>query len=224
MTNPLFSLDNPPASGSISPLRCLFLGDSITACARFKSKDNLGFGYVHLIGKALADGRHVCINRGIDGFTLHRVCGLWENQCPPLLPVDHISVLVGINDIAMWTDCGLSAARQQRRLEEYIEEYEDLLVSLTGTSATSFCIMEPFLFPHPAYLKAWMPLLDEMRMRIQDMAHTFHLPFLPLHERLNTAAKQLGYGRITTDGVHLTREGHQIIAKAWLDAAGIVQP
>ena len=42
--------------------------------------------------------------------------------------------------------------------------------------------------------------------------------FLPLHDRLNQAAKELGYEAVTVDGTHLTREGAKRMAEAWLEA------
>ena len=44
---------------------------------------------------------------------------------------------------------------------------------------------------------------------------------LPLWGELRTVAKSEGYSEITTDGFHLTPNGHKLIANKWLETTSM---
>ena len=89
--------------------------------------------------------------------------------------------------------------------------YEELLTILTK-STSRIILMEPFLFPCPAFYQAWLPLRHSMAENIQKLARQFQLPYLTLHQELNEEARKYGYSSITTDGIHLTSQGQKFLA------------
>jgi lysophospholipase L1-like esterase len=76
--------------------------------------------------------------------------------------------------------------------------------------------MEPFLFPHPAEYATWEPELHQINDFIRQLAFDNEILFLPLWEDLLSAAKKEGFSEVTTDGIHLTDEGHRILADRWI--------
>ena len=154
------------------------------------------------------------INKGIDGFTLSSVKRMW-NQVKDHYSPDVISILVGINDIYMMETTGMDIPFA---LEEFKISFKTLLESIRKKYHGPILLMEPFIFPHPAEYTSWEPELHKMNAIIQQLATDHHLDFLPLWEDLRSIAKKEGYAEITTDGIHLTAQGHQLIASRWLSA------
>lgn len=192
----------------------LFLGDSITDCNHSFEPDNLGFGYVRMIADALnpESVKAKVINKGNDGFTIPAVRRLWKRNCLTLQP-DFITILIGINDLAVIKNTGITASAA---LADFRDNYQSLIDDIRITTDCPVLLMEPFIFPQPAEYASWEPELLKMNRIIQSLAEENHLSFLPLWEKLSAAAKAEGYSFITTDGIHLTEKGHKIIADSWL--------
>lgn len=190
----------------------LFLGDSITDCCHSFDPDNLGYGYVRCISDKISDNFKF-INKGIDGFTVPALRRLWKNQCLTLSP-DVITILIGINDLAVMKNTGISFSQC---LEDFITNYRELLEEIRLMTDCPIILMEPFIFPHPAEYALWEPELHEMCEAISQLALQYHAQFLPLWDTLASAATVHGYGRITTDGIHLTKLGHEIVAEKLLE-------
>lgn len=188
----------------------LCIGDSITDCDRLFSNSVLGKGYVSMIAKKCSS-RWQITNRGVDGFTVTRLLQNvpeYRSLCP-----DVISILIGINDIALMMNTNRTSEQQKQMMERFFENYRLLLEQLSYTKR-KIILMEPFLFPWPAQFRCWFPLLHTMSQGIRQMAAEYHLPFVPLQAPLNTEASLYGYDMVTTDGVHLTPQGHEVIADA----------
>lgn len=78
--------------------------------------------------------------------------------------------------------------------------------------------MEPFVFPYPQEYKLWEADLKLMSEAIRNVAKQNDLTYIPLWDRLLYAAKETSYDKITTDGVHLTKLGHAVLAQTWMEA------
>ena len=192
----------------------LFLGDSITDCNHSFEPENLGYGYVRMISEHL-DAENVkyhVLNKGSDGFTVPAVRRLWKRSCLNLQP-DFITILIGINDLAVIKNTGITPSVA---LTEFREQYQALIDDIRVTTDCPILLMEPFIFPQPAEYATWEPELHKMSEVIQSLAFTNHLEFLPLWDELSCAAKTEGYSSLTIDGIHLTTNGHQIISGKWL--------
>ena len=193
--------------------KLLFLGDSITDCSHSFEPENLGCGYVRMISDKLntPDKRYRVINKGNDGFTVPAVRRLWKRSCLSLQP-DFITILIGINDLAVIKNTGITPAVG---LADFRGQYQALIDDIRMMTDCPILLMEPFIFPYPAEYKSWEPELHKMSTIIQEIAAFNGLDFLPLWETLYQTAKKEGYSRITTDGIHLTSAGHQLLSGQW---------
>lgn len=198
----------------------LFLGDSITDCNHYFDPENLGQGYVRMIyGKInTPDKIYQVLNKGNDGFTVPAVRRLWKRSCLNLQP-DFITILIGINDLAVMRNTGITASVG---LADFREQYQTLIDDIRMMTDCPILLMEPFIFPYPAEYSTWEPELHAMSEIIQDIASKNQVTFLPLWENLLLEAKKYGYPEITIDGIHLTKYGHQLIAEKWIEKVNLL--
>ena len=192
----------------------LFLGDSITDCNHYFDPENLGYGYVRMIEKQIntPDKNYQVQNFGNDGFTVPALRRLWQRKGLNLKP-DFITILIGINDLAVIKNTGITPSVG---LAQFREQYYALIEDIRVIADCPILLMEPFIFPHPAEYASWEPELHQMNKLIRQLAFDNGLFFLPLWEDLLSAAKKDGFSEITTDGIHLTAEGHKILAGQWI--------
>ena len=197
----------------------LFLGDSITDCNHYFDPENLGYGYVRMISEQIntPDINYQVLNKGNDGFTVPSVRRLWKRSCLNLKP-DFITILIGINDLAVIKNTGITLSVG---LAEFREQYQALIDDIRMMTDCSILLMEPFIFPWPAEYTAWEEDLHTLSNLIQKHAVKNTLSFLPLWDELRNTAKSEGYSEITTDGIHLTPNGHKLIANKWLEATSM---
>ena len=196
--------------------RILCLGDSITDCGRLFSADPLGKGYVKQLSCLLhnTDHRFSIENRGIDGFTLERLLqntDFWLESSDP----DIVTVLIGINDVGIMMNTRRSSAQQQDLMNKFVTRYELLAkkLSCTNSRRRKLYFLEPFVFPWPRCYASWFPLLSQMSVHIRTISQKYGAVFVPLQDDLNQKASLHGMSAITEDGIHLTRQGHRILAE-----------
>lgn len=192
----------------------VFLGDSITDGGRLflPGHRGLGQGYVRLIADSLAEAGQpsTVINKGHDGFTVSRLLSNLEADCFPYDP-DLVTILVGINNIAVARNTGRSLEEQG-----FYEDYGRLLDQITERTHAQILCMGPFVFPWPREYLYWMDDVATVEAGLQRIvASRGRARFLPLNASLNEAAQRLGYSRITTDGIHLTALGHEYLSRIW---------
>lgn len=192
--------------------KILCLGDSITDCDHCFSSDMLGNGYVKILADILARQGADCRvrNRGTDGFTLFRL--LQNSQLYLTDNPDLITILIGINDVGLMMNTDRSSIQKQEMVLQFDSRYRELITILTK-STSHILLMEPFLFSWPAVYKNWFPYVKEMSKQIEKIAADFQLPFLSLNQELNAQAQLYGFSHITTDGIHLTAQGHELLAQ-----------
>lgn len=193
----------------------LFLGDSITDSHRLWQPENggLGDGYVKMLS-GIAAKKHLpvtFINKGHDGFTLPSLIRNLPTDCYPFMP-DLITILIGINDIAVSRNCGLPFPA-----ETFAARYDQLLSEILSHTNAGLLCMAPFIFPHPQEYQLWIPDVLRAETVMAEAAEKYRIPFLPLHDFLNGCASKEGYEKITPDGVHLTSRGHQLLAERWME-------
>ena len=172
----------------------LFLGDSITDCNHYFDPDNLGYGYVRIISDKLSktktpDNHYQVFNKGNDGFTVAALRRLWKRSCLNLKP-DFITILIGINDLAVIKNTGITPSVG---LAQFREQYQALIEDIRLMTDCPILLMEPFIFPHPAEYATWEPELHQMNKFIHQLAVDNGLFFLPLWENLLSAAKKDGF-------------------------------
>ena len=72
--------------------------------------------------------------------------------------------------------------------------------------------MAPFIFPYPRKYANWIPGIRQAEAIEKRIAERYHVEFLELQDLMISAAGRAGYENITTDGIHLTEGGNEIIA------------
>ena len=194
----------------------LCLGDSITDCGRFFSASPLGDGYVHLLSKQMKTAGTDCkiTNCGVDGFTVSRLLENARNYLS--IGGDIITILIGINDIGLMMNTDRSEDQKKEMMSTFCTHYEELLTILIK-SGGRIILMEPFIFPWPAEYRNWIPYVKNMSKKIENLAKQYHLPYIFLHDDLNAEARRYGLDTITPDGIHLTAQGHEILAQKLME-------
>lgn len=210
-------------------MQIICLGDSITDCGHLLDDFPLGNGYVQMLSemfnKKISNRQPVFFsgspvspnavqikNYGFDGFTVARVLDNIRQHRISLHRSPVVTLLVGINDIGLMMNTDRSASQQEQMMQEFSGHYDELLKLLTA-DARQVILMEPFIFPHPEEYRRWISHVRIMSDLIQQLAEKYSLPFLPLHDQLNQKASEMGFDALTTDGIHLTAYGHELLAR-----------
>jgi lysophospholipase L1-like esterase len=204
----------------------LFQGDSITDASRNRTvvEPNvaraLGTGYPLLIASDLLRDRpergYRFINRGISGDKVADLAQRWSADALALRP-DVLSILIGVNDY--W----------HRLLNGYastVRSYEDEYVALLELTRRELpqvrlVVLEPFVLRIGAVDARWFPEFDERRAAAARVARHARATWVPLQEKLDSAARKTGPAHWAADGVHPTPAGHALIAEQWRRAVGI---
>lgn len=191
----------------------VFLGDSITDADRKESPNQLGHGYVNMFSEKInhQDQQLNIINKGIDGQFTEQIAQSLHSECIFLHP-DYVSILVGINDIGLLVASDVSEQEKLYMLEDSIRAYHEMLFDLSRETTAKIITLEPFIFPKDGAFEEWIPWQKKMSKNIHKLARNYGASFVPLQEPLEQKIKELGYDAITTDGMHLTDTGHEILA------------
>lgn len=195
--------------------RIVFTGDSITDCDRLwdAEQEKLGCGYVRMIREQLSEaeaGTVQVINRGHNGYTAFQMWQRWEEDCISLQP-DVLTILVGINDLSIHL-CGAGGYDG----EGFGRHAEQLLRETREKTGARIILMEPFLFPRPAEYRGWIPVLRTFREPLRRLSERYGTEWIPLWDVFQAAREQYPVDMLTTDGIHLTTLGHEMIADEWM--------
>ena len=191
----------------------VFLGDSITDAGRKESPNQLGYGYVNIFSEQLNKQNQQLniINKGVDGQFTEQIAQSLHPECIFLHP-DYVSILVGINDIGLLVASDVSEQEKLYMLEDSIRAYHEMLFDLSRETTAKIITLEPFIFPKDGAFEEWIPWQRKMSKNIRKLARNYGASFVPLQEPLEQKIEELGYDAITTDGMHLTSTGHEILA------------
>lgn len=191
----------------------VFLGDSITDAGRKESPNQLGYGYVNIFSEQLNKQNQQLniINKGVDGQFIEQIAQSLHPECIFLHP-DYVSILVGINDIGLLVASDVSEQEKLYMLEDSIRAYHEMLFDLSRETTAKIITLEPFIFPKDGAFEEWIPWQKKMSKNIRKLARNYGASFVPLQEPLEQKIQELGYDAITTDGMHLTSTGHEILA------------
>ena len=206
--------------------RILFQGDSITDALRSREHDFFfGNGYPALVAARLGfeePGAYSFLNRGISG---NRVVDLYARIKVDLINLkpDVLSILIGVNDV--WHEVeienGVDAVKFERIYDMLLTEVEEALPGIR------ILILEPFVL-HGSATEAieekpqrWEYFRDETPLRAaaaKRVAEKHGTVWVPLQERFDEACRLAPAEYWLWDGVHPTQMGHELIARAWLEA------
>ena len=205
----------------------LFQGDSITDAGRDKKNQvandtkSLGRGYPSVIGsQLLADYPDLDLqvhNRGISGNKVPNLDKRWDKDCLDLKP-DILSILIGVNDI--WH-------KLNGRYDGTAEVYRDGLAALLDRTKkalpnVTLAICEPFVMRCGAVTDKWFPDFETRRAYAEEVAKNAGTIWVPFQQKFDEAiAAGTKPEKWAGDGVHPTKEGHELMAKVWREAVGV---
>ena len=200
----------------------LFQGDSITDAGRDKESTAannsraLGSGYALLAGANLlhqhASKQLTVYNKGISGNKVHQLDARWEEDCIAIKP-NILSILIGVNDY--WHTL---SGNYDGTIEVYRNDYRKLLDrTLKALPGVKLIIGEPFAVNNvKAVTDDWFPAFDEYRAAAKEIADEYGAAFIPYQKVFDEASKKAPASYWTSDGVHTTLAGAQLMAEAWL--------
>ena len=198
-----------------TPRTLLFIGDSITDCARAEDPAGLGFGYVRLLAEHFAahEPTATVINRGISGNKARDLRARFDADCLDLNP-DVVTIYVGVNDVwhGFTSGDGVSDADFER-------DYRFLLDQLSATRpGVPVLLVVPFVADVDEEKAGYHGELDKKVAIIRALGKEFGAAIVDL-EAVLEEAWTVGHTpvSIAEDGVHPTIAGHRLLADAWLD-------
>lgn len=202
----------------------LFQGDSITDANRSRENDaNAGIGYVTLVKGELGlnyPNQYEMYNRGISGNRVIDIYARMKKDIIKLKP-DIMSILVGVNDV--WHEISRQEGIDE---DKYFEIYSMLIQEVKeALPDVKIMIMEPFLLSGiatenteewPDRFVQFSAEVKKRAVKAKMIAEKFNLPFIPLQDKFDEAAKLAPNDYWLRDGVHPTTAGHELIKREWL--------
>ncbi|MGI9244316.1 MAG: SGNH/GDSL hydrolase family protein [Verrucomicrobiales bacterium] len=199
--------------------RLLFQGDSITDMKWGRNEKDrnhyLGHSYVYLIaarlGVDLPEAKLDIYNRGMSGHRVEDLKKRWQEDAIDMRP-DLLSILIGINDVS----------RGGGTIEQWEVDYRGLLKrSRAANAALRLVLLDPFVLvsgrlKDEAKWLEWRAKVDAMRAIVARLAEEFDAVHIKTQEIFDTAAAQVSPEHWIWDGVHPLPQGHELIARNWL--------
>ncbi len=200
----------------------LFQGDSITDCGR---GNGLGTGYAFLTTAQLGyeyPDEYKFFNRGISGNRVVDVYSRIKADIINLKP-DYMSILIGVNDV--WHDItqqnGVDNEKFEKIYSMLIEEIKAALPDIKIMILEPFCLKGPATENTEEIPDKWVRFDTEVKKRAQkakSIAEKYGLKFISLQDKFDEAAKKADNLYWTSDGVHPTPMGHELIKNEWIKA------
>jgi lysophospholipase L1-like esterase len=191
----------------------LFLGDSLTDCGR-SQEGGLGHGYVGMLAGSFPEGYRF-VNLGLDGLTSSGALRQWRSFLKTGATPAVTSILIGINDAGLVMNTGFP---EEQALAYFKNDLETIVTEAAGLGSRVILI-EPFIFPRPPEYIHWEPCVSKLCAQVRDAAEKYGTCLVAPKEHFSIAASRSHYGwnHVTNDGIHLTDEGHRILASLWRD-------
>lgn len=206
--------------------RVVFIGDLITDMKWGRNEKDrnhyLGHSYVFLIisrlGVDMPEARLDVYNRGHSGNKVSDLRKRWQKDAIDMKP-ELLSVMVGINDI------GRGGA-----VESYEEDYRFILNdSREANPDLRLVLLDPFGLPVKRFANAdaWKKRRAEIESFgavVKRLADKFDAVHIRTQEVFDAAADIAPSEQWIWDGVHPLPQGHELIARAWLQAVSARWP
>lgn len=200
----------------------LFQGDSITDAGRDKEmelpnvRQSFGPGYAFLAASSLLHDypelKLTIYNRGISGNKVYQLAERWQKDCLDLKP-NIVSILIGVNDY--WH---MRNGKYNGTIQVYENDYRALIQrTKKQLPDVKLVICEPFaLLGTSAVDETWLEPMKEYQITAKKIAKEFNAVWVPFQKVFDEAVKKAPSTYWTTDGVHPSMAGSQLMANTWL--------
>jgi len=202
--------------------RLLFQGDSITDMkwGRNQADRNhyLGHSYVYLIaarlGVDMPEARLEFFNRGHSGNTVVDLKKRWQKDAIDMKP-DLLSILIGTNDVGR-------AGKKGVDLKVWEADYRSLLdASRKANPELRLVLLDPFALPvgRLANKEAWDVRGGGIRRLlpvVKKLAEDYDAVHIRTQAVFSAAAEAVDPAHWIWDGVHPLPQGHELIARHWI--------
>ncbi len=205
--------------------RLLFIGDSITDMKWGRNEKDrnhyLGHSYVYLIaarlGVDMPQAKLEFFNRGHSGNRLTNLKSRWQKDVIEMKP-DLLSVLIGVND------------RKVEKVNDFVADqweadYRDVLTrSRKANDKLRIVLLDPFVLKSGWWMTKggqWdtsRAQIAKMCAIVDKLAGEFDAVHVKTQEIFDAAAKAVNPEQWIWDGVHPLPQGHELIARSWLQA------
>lgn len=198
--------------------RLLFQGDSITDMKWGRNEKDrnhyLGHSYVYLIASRLGvdmpEAKLDVYNRGKSGNTVDDLKARWQKDAIEMVP-DLLSVLIGVNHVS-----------RGGGIETYEAEYRAILTqSRRANPQLRLVLLDPFVLPSgrledEAQWAKWRADVDKMGASVARLGKEFDAVHVRTQEIFDGAAAKVSPEHWLWDGVHPLPQGHELIARHWI--------
>ena len=204
--------------------RLLFQGDSITDMKWGRNQKDrnhyLGHSYVFLLasrlGVEMPEAKLEFFNRGVSGNKVSDLRKRWQKDAIEMNP-DWLSVLVGVNDVSQ-------GRGEPVDLKKWEEDYRYILnQSRAANPKLRIVLMDPFVLRMTrldldAQWNHWRGEIDKLGKIVSRLAEDFNAVHIQTQKIFDQATKQISPQHWIWDGVHPLPQGHELIARNWLQA------
>ncbi len=204
--------------------RLLFQGDSITDMKWGRNQRDrnhyLGHSYVYLIaarlGVDMPEAQLEFYNRGMSGHKVRDLKARWQKDAIDMKP-DWLSILIGINDVGR-------TVTKDKGLAEWEADYRFILdASRKANADLNVVLLDPFVLAsgglaEPSAFKAKRAIVEKLCEIVPRLAKDYGAIHVKTQEVFDEAARKVSPEQWIWDGVHPLPQGHELIARNWLQA------
>ena len=184
----------------------------------------LGHSYVYLIaarlGVEMPEAELEFYNRGKSGNTVQNLRNRWQADAIEMKP-DVLSILVGVNDVGQTLRKDLSGAVDTTAWES---TYRYLLdASRKANPALRLVLLDPFVLAsgrlnEPTAYQAYRGQVDRLIAIVTQLAKDYDAAHIQTQQVFDQAAKVVSPEHWIWDGVHPLPQGHELIARQWVQS------
>jgi lysophospholipase L1-like esterase len=201
--------------------RLLFQGDSITDMNWGRNEKDrnhyLGHSYVYLIASRLGvdmpESQLDFYNRGMSGHKVRDLRDRWQKDAIDMRP-DVLSILAGVNDVGRNLD-GVDVVTWE-------SDYRFILdASRNANSELKIVLLDPFVvasgrLASADVFKKWRDQVERLIPIVERLSKDYGAVEIKTQQVFDLAAKAVSAEQWIWDGVHPLPQGHELIARAWL--------
>lgn len=202
--------------------RLLFQGDSITDMKWGRNQNDrnhyLGHSYVYLIaarlGVDMPEAQLDVYNRGMSGHKVADLRARWQKDAIDMKP-DLLSILIGVNDVGRSLE-GVDVTQWEADYRFILDASREANPDLRLVLLDPFVLASGRLSDVDAFGK-WRDQVERLMAVVKQLATDYRAVHVRTQDVFDAAATAVTPEHWIWDGVHPLPQGHELIARAWLE-------